>query len=181
MALFPIDENEEATVCTASEASCGRGIQLNGLILTNNTGLTWPGARQIIYVPFVLHSPLAQISKMFCGGANGTSNCMLGIYNGDGVKLAETASTALSNSTVAQTISLTATISLGPGAYYFAMSVDGTTAVHGFTTTARQGAALGVAIESTIPGSLSLPAVFTLATSDGSVPAVGFTTLTFNP
>lgn len=93
---------------------------------TFNSSGVWPSANLAIYIPFTIRR-VTQIYKLFTVNGSAAANSFdIGIYSGDGTKIISTGSTAQSGTTVVQAVTITTT-TLGPGQYYMALAMNGTT------------------------------------------------------
>lgn len=138
--------------------------------------LVWPTANKAIYIPFTLNVAETAL-KLFCAnGAVASGNVDVGIYTGAGARVVSSGSTAQSGTSVLQVFDVADTV-LVPGYYYFAMSVDNTTAE--FLCSNPVAAALptwGVKQEAS---ALPLPATATFATMTSSyLPFMGISLVT---
>lgn len=147
---------------TYSPESAMYEIRYGGSV--SNTGaLTWPSANLAVYMPvsFPYAYPVRRVWWL-----NGTtvtsSNLDFGIYNVDGTRLYSTGSTALSGTSQPQYVTPTEFV-LSPGAYYFAIVLDTTSAnrLLGSSTTVTFMQMGGVLQEAL--GSTALPATMTPA------------------
>lgn len=170
-ASFPI-----INISVLSPESLGYMIagQIGG---TGSNGTAWPAANLAMYIPFSLRRKIT-VSKMFVGNGTPAGSVDLGIYSIDGAKLASTGSTAMSGSTAMQRISLSATVTLGPGMYYMAIACNGaTTTLNCKTATASYYLkSVGIYEQTT---AFPLPSTATFATCTRTlIPWIGLTGIT---
>lgn len=86
----------------------------------------WPSANLAMYMPFALARPTL-IVKLFCvNGATASGNVDMAIYDWAGTRLVSIGSTAQSGTNAVQEFNITDTW-LGPGKFYLAVAMDGTT------------------------------------------------------
>lgn len=95
---------------------------------------TWPSANWSIGIPFRLVAPFT-VSKVHVDTGAVGNNIDVGVYAASGGRIFSTGSTAIVASQTPQTITLGSTVLLGPGDYFLAAAVDGTTSTVARTTT----------------------------------------------
>lgn len=144
--------------------------------VTGTASVAWPAANRAIYMPMWIPAPYPVAKVWWANGATASGNTNLGIYAGSGVLLASTGSTVQSGTTVVQSVTLS--LLLTPGLYYFALIHSNTTGTfRRVTATSTVSAATGIAQEAV--GSLTLPATMTPAAMTSSyVPVCGITSIT---
>lgn len=136
---------------------------------------TWPTANKAFYIPFVLRQPVLVSNLFVINGTTASGNLDIGIYAQDGTQITHTGSTAQSGTSAIQTVSITPVI-IGPGVYYMALSMNGTT---GTTfrlapTSATMLSAFGIFQQTT---SFPLPSSATFATASQTyIPLFGLIT-----
>lgn len=93
------------------------------------TSVVWPASSLALFVPFVLQQRVL-IGQLFTsnGGATGDSSD-LGIYTDDFRRLVSTGLQAQTGTTTLQKFTVTA-VGIGPGRFYMAMCVNGTTSAY---------------------------------------------------
>jgi hypothetical protein len=145
-----------------SEWAAGRNQP--GLGSISSAPVTWPAANRVIYVPFVLPSPVVA-RRLFWTNGSSLGNAQVGIYTRGGVRLCSSGIVAQSGSTVFQFVTLGTEVILDAGFYYFAAWNDGTTSRMGgsITPTANQGRLAGL-LQEDLAGGAVLPATMTPAT-----------------
>lgn len=135
---------------------------------------TWPTANLAIFIPFTLSAPYTVTQMFLWNGATATGNFDLGIYDHVGTKLVSAGSTAQSGTSVIQVVNVTDT-QLGPGLFYMALAMDGTSGTVARTAPARTAFCkiLGMA---QMASAFPLPTTATYATVANSfIPFFGFT------
>jgi hypothetical protein len=154
-------------------------ITCNNFTLNNAVSLAWPVANKAYFFPFILSKQITAVMMFTLNGATIGNNVDVGVYSADGTRLVSSGSTAQSGSAnTIQTYNITDT-TMGPGLFYLAMAMDGTTG-----TVFRQG--MSTLQQATMLGCLqqltafALPAVATFATitTGSQVPVFGLSTRT---
>lgn len=165
----PVWEN---LICinTASQESIGLEI---GAITGGAApaSAAWPGANDALFVPMYLAQPTL-IKRLFVvNGGTASGNLDMGIYTPDGARVISKGSTAQSGTSALQFLDITDTM-LGPGAYYLALAMDGTTGTtFRFNLSTIRCQQLGIA---RVASAFALPASVTLATvAAGYIPMIG--------
>lgn len=162
--IFPTTFNRNlGVICSVSLGSLGSDfISITGFSLASEGSAVYPSANLALYVPFYMQVP-GVVTQMFtANGSTAGNNVDVGIYSADGTRLVSSGSTAQSGTSVEQIYNITDTL-LGPGVFYMAVAMDGTT---GTLRRVTPGAApimtmLGMAQQAT---AFALPAVATMAT-----------------
>lgn len=138
-------------------------LAVQGDLGLGSSGSTWPTANKAVFVPFRIAEPLL-VTKLFAwNGATASGNLDIGIYDENGVRLVSTGSTPQSGTNALQVIDVTDTW-IGPGRFYLALALDGTSG-----TIVRNN--LGSAIYAQMHGlaemtsAFPLPATATLAST----------------
>lgn len=153
-------------------------IASNLLSLAVPASGAWPSSNLAIYIPFQLKTSI-QVYKLFTvNGATAANNFDIGIYSSDGAKIVSTGSTAESGTSALQVVSITTT-TIGPGNFYLAMAVNGTsgTYLRNNSTTVNKLQMSGIYQQAS---AFALPATATFATPTQTyIPLFGLaTTLT---
>lgn len=160
--------------------SYGLGAVVSGMANIDAASATYPSASIALFYPFVI-APNVSVSfdRMFTwNGAAISDSIDLGIYTPDGLRLRSVGLTAQSGSAnVLQIFTLSGALMLGPGPYYLAICMNGTTGTFfrrnpvATTLQAFGAAQVDLTGEST-PG--TLPATVTLAAmAQAYVPVFG--------
>jgi hypothetical protein len=133
-----------------------------GTLVWGTSSTAWPSASMAIYVPIRVKQRVIVVSLAISNGATVTGNLDLGLYSATGVRLVSTGSTAQSGVNTEQVISVTGT-SIGPGLYYLAAAMDGTTGtVRAFSPASPVATSAGLLTEAS---AFSLPDTATFALS----------------
>lgn len=116
------------TISSASPYSIGfDGIRLAFNFATGSSA--WPSANRAYYVPFAIPTPII-VAKLFTtNGTTASNNFDIGIYDKDGTRIVSTGSTAQSGTTALQIVDVSDTL-IGPGLFYMALAMNGTTGTH---------------------------------------------------
>jgi hypothetical protein len=93
----------------------------------NALGLStaWPVANKAIFVPFELYETATFVKIGWVNGGAVSGHVDAGIYSLAGARLVSTGSTLQAGTKSLQTVTISVT--LGPGNYYMALAMDGTT------------------------------------------------------
>jgi hypothetical protein len=119
----------------------------------------WPTQYLAIYIPVRVKRRVVVRKLGIANGATASGNLDLGLYDAIGTRLVSAGSTAQSGTTTEQVIDITDTI-IGPGLYYLAACMDGTTGTTArYAPTAPYLCSIGVLTEAV--GSVTLPATAT--------------------
>lgn len=95
------------------------------LAVASLASAAWPSANLALYMPFSVSRPTLFV-KLFCiNGATATGNVDMGIYDWAGTRLVSIGSTAQSGTAATQEFNITDTL-IGPGRFYLAIAMDGT-------------------------------------------------------
>jgi hypothetical protein len=135
------------------------------------TSTAWPAANDAILVPITLKQTVL-IKRLFSiNGATASGNIDVGIYSDDGAKIVSAGSTAQSGTNVPQFFDVT-DFMLGPGRYYLAAAMDGTTGtLFRANISVARLQALGLAKQAT---AFALPSSITFATVTAAyLPMIG--------
>lgn len=99
---------------------------IGGIAMPGTSSAAWSSANRALYVPFRLDEP-RKITKLgIVNGATASGNFDIGIMGPTFAKLTSTGSTAQAGTLAAQVVDVTDTV-IGPGLYYFALAMNGTT------------------------------------------------------
>lgn len=111
-------------ISTASLESIGGEI---ASVFDTMTGAsTWNSANQACFIPVKIGYPFATQKMFWINGATvGTNSVDVGIYDSQGNRLASSGSTTTSGASAVQSVSVS--VSLKPGLYYFGFVMNGTT------------------------------------------------------
>jgi hypothetical protein len=152
-------------------------LALNVNLLHNATSNAYISANLAIYVPFVISSRIIATQMFTVNGATAGNNIDVGIYTADGTRLVSIGSTAQSGTATIQAFNITDT-ELGPGLYYMAIAMNGTTGtLYSSLPTARALRAMGCFNQAT---AFALPATATFASvANAYIPVFGLTTRSF--
>jgi hypothetical protein len=102
-----------------------------GCIASMGTDLSWSSANGIVYSPISIDVPVSVTAfTIFNGSVIAGGHFDMGLYTADGRLLASLGSTAQAGTSVYQTTSISA-FNAGPGLYYLAVQLDGTTKITG--------------------------------------------------
>jgi hypothetical protein len=124
---------------------------------------TWHLQYGVVYVPVRVKRRCVVRKLGIANGATATGNLDLGLYDAAGIRLVSTGPTAQSGVNAEQVTDVTDT-TIGPGLYYLACVMDGTTAtVYRQIPTAPLCAAHGVLTETLGSGTLPATATWTLS------------------
>lgn len=134
----------------------------------------WPSANRAYYVPFSLRANTLVLKMFVANGSTASGNFDVGIYDTTGTKIVSSGSTAQSGTSTLQVVDITDTL-LGPGKYYMALAMDGTTGTaQKFTMVAQNN--IGTYLQAT---AFALPATATLGNNNTTyLPMFGFSTVT---
>lgn len=95
----------------------GTGINLG-------TSTTWPTAKLVVYIPFMLSRSFKVQSVFWQNGTTPVGNIDVGVYDSAGNRKYRTGSTGAGTTAAIQTVAPTAFTLVGPGLYYMAMTCD---------------------------------------------------------
>lgn len=145
----------------------------------NPAGVAWPAANQAIYIPFVIYEPTVIKTLYTYNGGAVSGNADVGIYSEDGTRLTSTGSTALSGANTQQVYNID-DITLGPGRYYIALALNGTSSSIYFTTGLPRQHQMKMAGVKTETSAFPLPATatFSVYSSTLTLPLFGAATRT---
>jgi len=132
----------------------------------------YPTANKVFYIPIRVLVPTL-VTQLYLQNGAPFGNIDLGVYTKDGTRKVSTGSTAGSGTNVPQIVNVTDTL-LAADAYYFAVTVDNTTAtIRRATFAAELLRSCDVRIETTV--SFGLPATANLSTApvDAYLPSGG--------
>jgi len=151
-------------------------FSVGGAVLANGgacSSAAWPTTNRAYFFPFVLTTTRTYVLAIWANGATVSGNVDLGIYDTDGTRKTSTGSQAQSGTSVNQKFTLASALTLAPGRYFMAMSVDNTTAtVIRATCSAPSGRVCGSQM---MDSAFVLPATATFARYAGShIPLFGF-------
>lgn len=111
-------------------------------------------------------------ARIMCAVSSG--NVDVGVYDTAGTRLGSTGSTAVGAANVAQTINLTAPVTLVPGRRYFAAIVADNATVTFFGVTATSAVQFALSLTATAGASFPLPATISVASAGPRFIAVCF-------
>lgn len=167
--------NPVITIHTFSENSLSDAIRF-ATSGTQSNSTAWPTANMALYIPFTLNQTIT-VQKFFTANGTATGNNVdIGLYAQDGTRLVSAGSTAQSGTSTIQYYSVTP-LTIGPGAYYLALAVNGasSTFVAHTAGSSRNFKAVGVYEQTS---AFALPATATFATTTRTfVPLIGLSTL----
>lgn len=86
----------------------------------------WPTSNRAYYYPFRIDHPITVLKLWMANGAAAAGNLDIGIYSEDGTRIVSSGSTAQAGTNTLQEIDIADTV-IGPGAFYLAAAMDGTT------------------------------------------------------
>lgn len=161
-----------------SPLSCG--YEIAGDQPSPPVSAAWSLAKRVVYVPFYLQRPFIGVKMFTLNGATAAGNVDIGVYsatssNLPGTKLVAMGSTAQSGTNAIQVYDITDTTFLA-GAYFLALTLDGTTGTifrTGFTLTTILRT---MACYQEATGTFGLPTTATPATvSSNTMPVFGLT------
>lgn len=122
---------------------------------------TWPSANLAIYIPVIVYQRVVITKLSVSNGSTASGNFDVGVYTAAGTLAVSKGSTAQTGTSTEQFVDVTDT-QIGPGLYYLAAAMDGTT---GTTTRIAPAApicaAMGILTEAL--GSVTLPTTATWA------------------
>lgn len=157
--------------------SIGGGLGASNVLFTGAASAAWPAASVAIFVPFLLPRRISVNAMFVSNGASASDSVDAGIYTADGRRLGSIGLQGRAGTNVVQVFSLTATTEFGPGKFYMAMALNGTTGsvVRG-SLAAELGRGLGLMQQDlsgeSVPG--TLPATATMAAmAQAYVPVFG--------
>lgn len=163
-------------ICTQSFYSIGVQCDVLASIVSSAASAAYPSANRAHYAPFIVHGAILVQTLFWYNGATVSGNVDIGLYSIDGTRLVSTGSTVQSGTSVAQSVAVTSFI-LPPGAYFFAISCDNTTATFMRSNAGAQiSRLLGLALQNT---AFPLPATATFAATGGYSPVMGLSTRSF--
>lgn len=141
-------------------------LSIYGLNIVSAASAAWPAASVAIFAPFLLPRRISVDAMFANNGTSASDNIDLGVYTIDGRRLASLGPTGRTGTGVLQAFSMT-TFSLGPGRFYMAICLNGTTGSFvARAPTVSLGRAMGLMQQDlsgeSVPG--TLPAVATFAT-----------------
>lgn len=152
------------------------GIPLSAFVITTTSfaSAAWPTANKAIFVPVLVARQTKLVKAFVYNGATASGNLDVGLYLPNGTRVVSMGSTAQSGTNALQELDITDT-TVGPGLYYMALAMDGTTGTAFRATIGTgRGASLGI-YEMT--SAFALPSTATFATLASSyLPMFGFTT-----
>ena len=99
-----------------------------GVSYNNFASATWVAANRALFIPFSLQVPIVA-KKLFVANATTgipNDNIDVGIYSADGTRIVSAGSTAQSGTEIAQNFAIADTL-IGPGVFYLAMVMSGST------------------------------------------------------
>lgn len=155
----------DAPVISSTLSLQAVGFGLLQLAVASSGLAAYPTANKAFYVPFTLYRPYL-VKLLWCmNGATASGNVDVGIYSLDGTRIVSSGSTAQSGTSTIQTFDITDTL-IGPGFFYMAIALDGTTGTLGRAAPANAGVtrSLGV-LEQTSAFALPSSATFALSTA----------------
>jgi hypothetical protein len=122
---------------------------------------TWASANLALYIPFRISAPLTITQLFLMNGATASGNVDIGIYDTAGTRIIATGTTGQVGTNVIQAVNVADTL-IGPGAFYFALALNGTTGTVFMSTSflAAQCQLVGMAQQ---PSAFPLPATATFA------------------
>lgn len=136
----------------------------------------WTSSNRALYIPFALPVPtLVRRLWVAIGATGGTNSVDLGIYSDTGTRLVSHGGTTAGTANQVQFLDVTDTI-IGPGAFYMACAMNGTTATTIRITASNEWPkAFGILMQAS---AYPLPATATFATvaSMNVIPIIGFAT-----
>lgn len=167
--IFP-----NVTLSVVSIESLGVAMSSLGLTAASFTSAAWPTANKAFFVPVWVARQTTLVKAFVYNGATASGNLDIGLYLPNGTQVVSLGSTAQSGTSALQELNITDT-TIGPGLYYMALAMDGTTGTaFRATVGSTRGGAMGI-YEMT--SAFALPATATYATNTASyLPLFGFTT-----
>lgn len=124
------------TIHTYSRECIGDHL-VNGSLFASSLSRAWPSANLAMYLPFTLEARCLVRKLFHVNGTTASGNLDVGIYDERGTRIVSAGSTAQSGTSAIQEFDIADT-ELGPGGFYLAMAMDGTTG-----TSIAMGVALG--------------------------------------
>lgn len=173
--LAPVPWVPPSEIGTLSPSSVG------GLGSISPGTATWPVANRVFYVPFWLAGPITAQRMFWPNGGTLSGNVQAGLYSADGARLGTTGTVAQAGANADQFAALTAAVLLGAGLFYFALTVDNTTAVLLRYGPSAVGIAQASGMATETPGSFGLPATATFGVTGSQltyIPVVGLSRVT---
>lgn len=114
------------TVTPWHHESLGGDLATGSIGNIAGSSTAWPASSLALFVPFVLAAPVSIGQAFTSNGASTGDSIDLGIYTSDFRRLVSTALQAQSGTSALQVFGLTTT-QFGPGRFFMAISVNGTT------------------------------------------------------
>ena len=113
-------------ITSCGEWGIGDFLQAQNLATQSGGGaVAWPSGSLAIYCPIVIPAPIIAVMLAVGNGAVG-NNIDVGIYDQAGTLIVSSGSTAMSGTSATQTFDISDTV-IGPGLFYLAAAIDGTT------------------------------------------------------
>ena len=137
-------------------------LHLAGTAIHNFASAAWPSANRAIFIPFHLDEPTIITAIGVPNGATATGNFDVGIYDVAGTKIVSSGSTAQAGTSAIQTVDITDTL-IGPGDFYMAIAMDGTSGTM-YSTNSPAVSHLRMAGMLQMASAFPLPATATFAT-----------------
>lgn len=94
--------------------------------LAGAASAAWPASSLAMYVPFSLTQSISVDSMFTSNGTTASNSIDVGLYSADGRRLASKGLALQSGTSALQLFSFSAAIILGPGRFYMAISMNGT-------------------------------------------------------
>lgn len=98
---------------------------LRSAIATTAASAAWPSANRALFVPFRLPRQMTVYQGVVGCGSGSTGNFDVGVYDSAGNKIVSSGATARAAST--EVVANMTDTAIGPGLFYMAVAVDGTT------------------------------------------------------
>lgn len=145
--------------------AAGQMGYVGGVVSASNLATrSWPAASLALYIPLMLPFEYTVSRVFICNGSTVTKNFDIGVYTTDGAKIFSSGATAQSGASSIQYVTLGSQVTLPPGSYYLAVTMDGTNGTAFATNLAtvnqlRLAGCLQQASASTLPASATFAAI----------------------
>lgn len=103
------------------------GTRAHSIDLGSLGSAVWPAASLAIFTPVELDESIVVDRMITYNGASAADSSDIGIYTEDGCRLASSGLTGRTGTNNIQIFTLTAAVRFGPGRFYLALSLNGTT------------------------------------------------------
>lgn len=140
---FRTDSPDPQTIDSGSTLNCPMGALVSATAQNLLTSTAWPGAKVVVYIPFVTNRPFTVRSIAWMNGTTPSGNIEVGVYNSAGTRLVTSTSTAAGTTVTLQSVQPSAVTLPGNAQYYFGVTCSATSYTLGMISAAPAAGTCG--------------------------------------